>query len=92
MLSNFGVFVKPGAVHIKAQQGTSQFIGQNKEILKLKDSIAHFVQLDCNMLITGKTGTGKELVARTIYELSPRSDKRFLPLKLRSNTGRTDDQ
>ena len=65
---------------IKAQQGVTQFIGHNPEILKLKDSIAHFAQLDCNILITGETGTGKELVARTIYELSPRSDKRFLPI------------
>ena len=65
---------------IKAQQGTTQFIGQNPEILKLKDSIAQFAQLDCNVLITGETGTGKELVARTIYELSPRAEKRFLPI------------
>ncbi len=65
---------------IKAQEGTTQFIGQNPEILKLKDSIAQFAQLDCNVLITGETGTGKELVARTIYELSPRADKRFLPI------------
>ncbi len=67
-------------LRIKAQQGTTQFIGQNPEILKLKDSIAHFAQLDCNILITGETGTGKELVARTIYELSPRAGKRFLPI------------
>ncbi len=65
---------------IKAQQGTTQFIGQNPEILKLKDSIAQFAQLDCNVLITGETGTGKELVARTIYELSPRANERFLPI------------
>lgn len=65
---------------ISAQNGTTQFIGQNKEILKLKDSIAQFAQLDCNILITGETGTGKELVARTIYELSPRANKRFLPI------------
>lgn len=65
---------------IKAQQGTTQFIGQNPAILELKDSIAHFAQLDCNILITGETGTGKELVARTMYELSPRADKRFLPI------------
>jgi DNA-binding NtrC family response regulator len=65
---------------IKAQRGITQFIGQNPEILKLKDSIAHFAQLDCNILITGETGTGKELVARTIYELSPRCNGRFLPI------------
>ncbi len=65
---------------IMAQEGTTQFIGQNPAILELKDSIAHFAQLDCNILITGETGTGKELVAKTIYELSPRSEKRFLPI------------
>ncbi len=65
---------------IEAQQGTTQFIGQNPAILELKDSIAHFTQRDCNILISGETGTGKELVARTIYELSPRADKRFLPI------------
>lgn len=65
---------------IKAQQGSTQFVGQNPAILKLKDSIAQFAQLDCNVLITGETGTGKELVARIIHELSPRSNNRFLPI------------
>lgn len=65
---------------IHAQKGTTQFIGQSPNILKLKDSIAQFSQLDCNILITGETGTGKELIAKIIYELSPRSSKRFLPI------------
>lgn len=65
---------------IHAQKGTTQFIGQSPNILKLKDSIAQFTQLDCNILITGETGTGKELIAKIIYELSPRSSKRFLPI------------
>jgi DNA-binding NtrC family response regulator len=71
---------------IKAQHGTTQFIGHNPAILKLKDSMAHFAQLDCNILITGETGTGKELVARTIYELSPRAKKRFLPINCAAMT------
>lgn len=65
---------------INAQKGTTQFIGHSPNVLKLKDSIAHFSQLDCNILITGETGTGKELVAKIIYELSPRASKRFLPI------------
>lgn len=65
---------------IRAKKGVTQFIGHNPEVRKLKDSIAQFAQLDCNVLITGETGTGKELVARTIYELSPRASKRFLPI------------
>ena len=65
---------------IRAKKGVTQFIGHNPEIRKLKDSIAQFAQLDSNVLIPGETGTGKELVARTIYELSPRANKRFLPI------------
>ncbi len=65
---------------IIAQPDVTQFVGQDPAILRLKDSIAHLAQLDCNILITGETGTGKELVARTIFELSPRSEGRFLPI------------
>ena len=40
--------------------------------------MSQIAQLDCNVLIVGETGTGKELVARTIYELSGRDDKRIV--------------
>lgn len=66
--------------HILSKKGVTQFVGQNPAVLKLKDNIAQVAHLDCNVLIIGETGTGKELVARTIYELSPRADKRFLPI------------
>lgn len=65
---------------IMSKKGVTQFVGHNPAILKLKDSIAQVAQLDCNVIISGETGTGKELVARTIYELSPRASKRFLPI------------
>lgn len=66
--------------HLAVKNGITQFFGHSPKILKLKDDIALFAQLDCNVLITGETGTGKELVARTIYELSPRATKRFIPI------------
>jgi len=65
---------------ILAKKGVTQFVGHHNKILKLKDDIALFSQLECNVLITGETGTGKELVARTIHELSSRSDRRFIPV------------
>ncbi len=65
---------------ILEKKGGTQFVGHTPAILKLKDDIALFAQLDCNMLIIGETGTGKELVARTIHELSPRSEGRYIPI------------
>jgi transcriptional regulator with PAS, ATPase and Fis domain len=57
-----------------------QFIGRSPTIVQLKSEIAEIAQLDCNVLITGETGTGKELVASTIHALSQRADQRFLPI------------
>jgi DNA-binding NtrC family response regulator len=57
-----------------------QFVGQSPAILQLKTAIAKIAMLDCNVLITGETGTGKELVASTIHALSLRASQRFLPI------------
>ena len=57
-----------------------QFVGRSPAILQLKTAIAKIARLDCNVLIAGETGTGKELVASTIHALSQRADKRFLPI------------
>lgn len=63
---------------ISARSGTSRIIGQSPKIQVLRETILQVAQLDCNVLIQGETGTGKELVARTIHELSPRAGKRFV--------------
>ncbi len=66
--------------HEIGQERGIQFIGQSPSIIQLKSDIAEIAQLDCNVLITGETGTGKELVASTIHALSHRADQRFLPI------------
>ncbi len=64
---------------VQTEAGASaRIIGQSPKILALRETIHQVAQLDCNVLIQGETGTGKELVARTIHELSPRAKNRFV--------------
>ena len=58
--------------------GATRIIGQSPKMQTLRETITQVAQLDCNVLIQGETGTGKELVAKTIHELSPRAEKRFM--------------
>ena len=53
------------------------FIGQSPAMLKLYKSIKSAAKSNCPVLIIGETGTGKELVANALYELSDRNDKPF---------------
>jgi DNA-binding NtrC family response regulator len=55
-------------------------IGVSDYMKELKDSIKRIAQTDSTVLITGLSGTGKELVARTIHQLSRRADKPFVPV------------
>ena len=63
---------------VSAKSGVTRILGQSPKTALMRESISQVAQLDCNVLIQGETGTGKELVARTIHELSPRSEKRFV--------------
>jgi len=55
-------------------------IGLSDYMKELKDSIKRIAQTDSTVLITGLSGTGKELVARTIHQLSKRADRPFVPV------------
>ena len=56
------------------------FIGQSPAIIKIKKIIEKLTNVESRVLITGNTGTGKELVARKIHKLSSRSKKQFIVL------------
>ncbi len=55
-------------------------VGQSPPMLKLFETIVHVAQSDATVLITGETGTGKELVARTIHARSPRGYSPFIAI------------
>ncbi|MBF0507571.1 MAG: sigma-54-dependent Fis family transcriptional regulator [Deltaproteobacteria bacterium] len=63
---------------VKNQQAGPLIIGNSPKVEALKTMIAQIAPTDCSVLILGETGTGKELVARTIHHLSNRADKRFM--------------
>jgi len=53
-------------------------IGESLEILKIKKTIKKLSAAESRVLITGQTGTGKELVARKIHKNSTRFEKPFV--------------
>jgi DNA-binding NtrC family response regulator len=55
-------------------------IGESCSIREILATISKVAPTGSNVLITGESGVGKEVVARTIHLQSPRKDKVFLPV------------
>jgi len=60
--------------------GSGEIIGQSRAIKKALELINLAAPGDTTVLITGASGTGKELAARALHALSPRKDNRFVPV------------
>lgn len=57
---------------------TFDIVGNSEAINKVKDMIDKVAPTEARVLITGKNGTGKELVARWLHEKSPRAGAPFI--------------
>ncbi|HEU4715131.1 MAG TPA: sigma-54 dependent transcriptional regulator [Pyrinomonadaceae bacterium] len=66
--------------HNQTTPGTFTLIGQSPVMKKLFSVIERVAPTDASVLITGATGTGKELAARAIHDLSPRRDNAFVDI------------
>jgi DNA-binding NtrC family response regulator len=55
-------------------------VGASPAMQKVYDLIGRVARTDASVFITGETGTGKEVVAQTIHDLSRRNKKVFLPV------------
>ncbi|MGH7933190.1 MAG: sigma-54 interaction domain-containing protein [Candidatus Binataceae bacterium] len=55
-------------------------IGDHPTIVKLRALIERVAATDATVLITGESGSGKEVVARAIHALSPRGGRAFIPV------------
>lgn len=55
-------------------------VGRNPGMARLRELIRNFAEADADVLILGETGAGKECVARSLHNLSPRASERFVPI------------
>jgi PAS domain S-box-containing protein len=58
----------------------SGIVGRDKKMLELFDLIRDVAETSAPVLVQGDSGTGKELVAAAIHNLSPRANRQFVPV------------
>jgi DNA-binding NtrC family response regulator len=72
--------VKQLRQRINEEHQLENILSKSPKMLKVFDLIRSLAETDSGVMITGETGTGKELVARAIHNLSRRKDKQFVPI------------
>jgi len=65
---------------IRTEMNFAQVIGNSASLRRVLKSVETVAPTDSTVLIYGETGTGKELIARGIHDLSPRRAKPFVKL------------
>jgi DNA-binding NtrC family response regulator len=58
----------------------SLLLGQDPSVNRLAHHAERAAQVECTVLITGETGTGKEVWARLLHRVGPRHNKPFIPV------------
>lgn len=65
---------------LKGRYGFSGLVGSSKKMEGVYKLIMSVAPTKVNVLVTGKSGTGKELIARAIHDESPRASKPFIAI------------
>ena len=65
---------------VNCNSESTGLIGESKALRDILSMISKIAPTSSNVLITGESGVGKEIVARAIHLQSPRKDKVFLPV------------
>ena len=65
---------------IQSELGFEEIIGQSSQLREVLKKVRIVAPTDSTVLLLGETGTGKELVARSLHALSTRREKTFVKL------------
>lgn len=66
------------ATQLQPTGGLDRMLGDSPQMQTIFNSIRQVAPTQATVLIQGETGTGKELVARALHNLSPRSNSKFV--------------
>lgn len=66
----------------KSKYRLSHIVGRSQQLQRLKQKLRQVSRFDISVLLTGETGTGKELFAHAIHQLSSRADQPFVSLNV----------
>ncbi|MFK7767200.1 MAG: sigma-54-dependent transcriptional regulator [Mariniblastus sp.] len=62
----------------QVQTEFAELIGQSDVMLRLKDQLSRIVDSSASVLLTGESGSGKEVVARSLHQQSSRANRPFV--------------
>jgi DNA-binding NtrC family response regulator len=65
---------------VQAAEGPGTLIGTSPAMIPVQRLVDQIAPTDARVLITGETGTGKEVVARALFHKSKRADAPFVPV------------
>jgi DNA-binding NtrC family response regulator len=65
---------------VQDEHNLENILSKSPKMLKVFELIKSLAETDSGVMITGETGTGKELVARAIHNLSRRKSKQFVAI------------
>jgi len=74
---------RPAADRVR-EGALGSMVGHSKEMRDVFDAVRRVAPTEATVLVTGETGTGKELVARAVHDLSPRAAGPFIPVNCAS--------
>src|SRR6266850_1403178 len=65
---------------IRTESNFEEIIGESAALRRVLKEVETVATTDSTVLIRGETGTGKELIARALHDLSPRRERTFVKL------------